>query len=527
MRYPVYSTRLCSCCKIRDARGRIFGQDERSFSSTRQINTLSPLQLYDKRCEEGTLRSDDHQRSIINRTITRLHNELKTHKFSQVRPPSIAEHQKSTTNRGFFSRLFGKPKEPEKVKEATKHLQGLYLHGDVGCGKTMLMDLFYETLPKHVTTKERIHFHAFMLNVHKRAHALKSSEGNSFDAIPFIAADIAARSSVLCFDEFQVTDIVDAMILRRLLSSLFEQGVVVFTTSNRAPNELYKGGIQRVSFLPCIALLEEKLDVLCLDSSTDYRKLDKSISNVYHTGKGAEALAHVDHWFDVLGDKHEPAHPAVQHIWGRPIQVPKASGSCAQFSFAEICGTPLSASDYLELSRQYKSFIITDIPQLTMNEKDLARRLITLIDSLYESRTKLIVTSAVPMAEIFSADSAKGNSQELDSTMRSMMDDLGLNMDTLKDSSIFTGDEEVRAFPDTEVVPFLYPVEIRLPSLPFETFADGNRSMGSPIVSHAKVKVGLPRATSNLNWMWRFLVLADGAPGLEKCPARLYPPITG
>lgn len=407
---------------------------------------ISPLQLYDQRCSNGSLRSDEHQRSIINKTITRLHNELRTHQFPEVKPPTLEEHQKSPS-RGFFSRLFSKSPVEEEIKEQPKHVQGLYLYGDVGCGKTMLMDLFYETLPSNVVRKERIHFHAFMLNVHKRAHALKSSQGNSFDAIPFIAADIAARSSVLCFDEFQVVDIVDAMILRRLLTSLFEQGVVVFTTSNRAPSELYMGGIQRVSFLPCIALLEEKLDVLCLDSSTDYRKMDKSISNVYHTGLGESATNHADHWFERLGDfTSDPPHPATQHIWGRPINVPQASGSCARFSFAEICGTPHSAADYLELSRQYKSFIITDIPQLTMSEKDLARRLITLIDSLYESQTKLVLTSAVPMAEIFSADSKPGNSQDLDSTMRSMMDDLGLNMDTLKDSSIFTGDEERFAF---------------------------------------------------------------------------------
>ena len=404
-------------------------------------NELTPLELYDQRCKEGTLRSDDHQRSIINRTITRLHNELKTHTFAEVKPPTLAEHQKKPS---FLSGWFGR-KEVESEQVPIERLKGLYLHGDVGCGKTMLMDLFYETLPAHVKDKERIHFHAFMLNVHKRAHALKASQGNSFDAIPFIAADIAARSSVLCFDEFQVTDIVDAMILRRLLASLFEQGVVVFTTSNRAPSELYKGGIQRVSFLPCIALLEERLDVLCLDSDTDYRKLDKTLSNVYHTGLGREATEHADSWFKRLGDPKDPPHPEQQHIWGRPIQVPAASGTCARFTFNQICGTPHSAADYLELSRQYKSFIITDIPQLTMNEKDLARRLITLIDALYESQTKLIVTSAVPMAEIFSSDNA-GQPQEVNSTMRSMMDDLGLSMDTLKDSSIFTGDEERFAF---------------------------------------------------------------------------------
>lgn len=458
-----------------------------TYATLVQHNDISPLELYDKRCTEGILRRDDHQRAIINRTITRLHDELKTHQFPQVSAPSLVDHQKSSA-RGLLSRLFGKKEaEAEVPQQLKKHLQGLYLHGDVGCGKTMLMDLFYETLPKHITAKERIHFHAFMLNVHKRAHALKASHGNSFDAIPFIAADIAAKSSVLCFDEFQVTDIVDAMILRRLLEALFVKGVVIFTTSNRAPSELYKGGIQRVSFLPCIALLEERLDVLCLDSETDYRKLDKSISNVYHTGLGKDAEAHASHWFDRLSDPNEPPHADVQHIWGRPIQVPKASGSCAQYTFSEICGTPHSAADYLELSRQYKSFIITDVPQMSMNEKDLARRLITLIDALYESRTKLIVTSAVPMAEIFSASTEKGSKQELDSTMRSMMDDLGLDMNTLLDSSIFTGDEEVCSALKISTIGSQtdLDLEIRLPSMSIEVVSDGNRSMGASTVTIA------------------------------------------
>lgn len=243
-----------------------------------------------------------------------------------------------------------------------------------------------------------------------------------------------------------------------------------------------------MSFLPCIALLEEKLDVVYLDSSTDYRKLDKSNSNVYHTGLDQAAEEHVRHWFERLGDAKDQPHPEVQHIWGRPIQVPLASGSCACFKFSEICGTPHSAADYLELSRQYKSFIITDIPQLTMNEKDLARRLITLIDSLYESQTKLIVTSAVPMAEIFAADSKAPASQDLDSTMRSMMDDLGLNMDTLKDSSIFTGDEgEVTSNPSPHSLTCSR--TICIPPLPVSLISDGHRGVGAAPVKAQEVAV--------------------------------------
>lgn len=225
--------------------------------------------------------------------------------------------------------------------------------------------------------------------------------------------------------------------------------MVIFTTSNRATKDLYLNGIQRISFLPCIELLNTKLDVVCLDSQVDYRKQDKLLSDVYYTGKGPEAEAHAEAWFEKLGDfKDDPPHPTVQRIWGRPIKVPLASGGAARFTFNDICGQPLSAADYLELARQYKAFIITDIPRLSMNEKDLARRLITLIDSLYENETKLVVTSDVPMAEIFSPEGGKKVDPDvpLDGAMRSMMDDLGLSMDTLMDSSIFTGDEERFAF---------------------------------------------------------------------------------
>ena len=434
-----------------------------------QSRDISPLELYDARCRQGKLRNDELQRSIINRTITRLHNELREHTFPAIEPPKIEANVKSGValvgvekvwaerhdvdakekTGGFFARLFGggrAAKEAEDEKEKIPRLKGMYLYGDVGCGKTMLMDLFFETLPAKVVQKQRIHFHAFMLNVHKKAHQLKAQHGNSFDAIPFIAADIGARSQVLCFDEFQVTDIVDAMILRQLLQRLIDYGVVIFTTSNRKPDDLYRGGIQRVSFLPCIALLDQELDVVCLDSATDYRKLDTNPSDVYYTGVGPDAVKHADGWFERLGNfKDDPPHETHQEIWGRAIRVPSASGGCARFSFNEICGQPLSASDYLRLAQAYKSFIITDVPQLTMNEKDMARRLITLIDSLYESGTTLVCTSAVPMREVFSSEAPK-NVADLDSSMRSIMDDLGLDMTTFKDSNIFTGEEERFAF---------------------------------------------------------------------------------
>ncbi|KAI9845471.1 MAG: hypothetical protein M1838_001712 [Thelocarpon superellum] len=326
----------------------------------------------------------------------------------------------------------------------------------------MLMDMFYDTLPENIASKTRIHFHNFMQDVHKRLHAMKVAHGIDFDAIPFVAADIAQQGNVLCFDEFQCTDVVDAMILRRLLQSLMSHGVVVVTTSNRHPDDLYKNGIQRESFLPCIALLKTRLHVINLASPTDYRKLPRPPSGVYHSPLDRAAAAHAEKWFAFLGDpEHDPPHAATHRIWGREIQVPKASGSAAMFTFDDLMGRPTGAADYLELMRSYESFIVTSVPAMSFRERDLARRFITFIDAVYESRAKLVLTTAVPLAQLFMSreDMHKAiqhanktgaikedEHADVDDTMRLLMDDLSMNMDTLKQSSIFTGDEERFAF---------------------------------------------------------------------------------
>jgi predicted ATPase len=265
--------------------------------------------------------------------------------------------------------------------------KGIYMYGDVGSGKTMMMDLFFDTLPPNITRKTRIHFHAFMQSVHKDLHKMKMQHGNDIDAIPFVAAGIAERSSVLCFDEFQCTDVADAMILRRLMESLMAHGTVIVTTSNRHPDDLYKNGIQRESFIPCINLLKKRLTVLNLDSETDYRKIPRPPSGVYHHPLDASAQTHVERWFRFLGDfENDPPHRATHQVWGREIEVPRASGKCAWFSFDEIIGRATGAADYLELTRNYEAFIVTDVPGMNYRSRDLARRFITFIDAIYESR---------------------------------------------------------------------------------------------------------------------------------------------
>ncbi|KAI3528529.1 AFG1-like ATPase [Colletotrichum filicis] len=417
-----------------------------------------PIQEYDRRVDNGILRNDEHQRG----NLQHLHDELVNYHAPEVKQPTLESIKPA---KSMFGSWFGGGKAAEAAIGAipSNLPRGLYLFGDVGSGKTMLMDLFYDTLPSSVKTKTRIHFHNFMQDVHKRLHKMKMQHGNDVDAVPFVAAQIAAQGNVLCFDEFQCTDVADAMILRRLLEALMSHGVVLVTTSNRHPDELYKNGIQRESFIPAIKLLKSRLHVINLDSPTDYRKIPRPPSGVYHTPLDAHATSHAEKWFRFLGDPENPEpHPEVQNVWGREIHVPRVSGRCAWFTFDELIGKATSAADYLELVRNYDAFVITDCPGMTYRQRDLARRFITFIDAVYESHAKLVLTTEKPLTELFVSRAELEESLEKQgkkdeagqqqsggdtAAATHLLEDLDHNIDSIKGmSGLFSGDEEAFAF---------------------------------------------------------------------------------
>ncbi len=275
--------------------------------------------------------------------------------------------------------------------------QGLYIFGRVGRGKSMLMDIFHDTVD--IEHKRRVHFHEFMLEVHGALHEIRKRGGEQ-DPLGIVAADIAADTWLLCFDEFQVDNIADAMILGRLFQGLFDAGVVVVSTSNTAPTDLYKGKLQRDRFLPFIDLLCEKLDVLELDGAFDYRRESLRAMRLYHAPLGPEADTALDHAFEQLTAGAHPAPDEIS-IQGRTVAVPLSARGVARFSFADLCDNPLGAADYLAIAKKFNTLILSGIPYLKPSRRNEARRFILLMDSLYEHNVNLVCSAEVAPDEIY------------------------------------------------------------------------------------------------------------------------------
>ena len=276
--------------------------------------------------------------------------------------------------------------------------RGLYLVGAVGRGKSMLMDLFFAAA--EVRRKRRLHFHRFMQDAHAAIHAIKQADPGVDDPIPPLADQLAARAALLCFDEFQVNDIADAMILGRLFAALFARGVVVVATSNTAPDDLFRGKPGRDAFLPFIAVLKQHLDVLHLDAARDYRRERLRGMRSWHVPADAMARAALDSVFATLTEG-APAAPLPLHIAGRRVTIPTAAAGVARAEFADLCEHPLGAGDYLALAAACHTLILDDIPRLSPDNYDAARRFITLIDTLYDERKRLYASAAAAPDQLY------------------------------------------------------------------------------------------------------------------------------
>ncbi len=339
------------------------------------------LERYRALIEAGELRADPEQHAAAIR-LARLQDELES---------TEPEHSK-----GLFGRLFRRKNDPPR---------GIYLWGGVGRGKSMLMDLFHESLA--ISAKRRVHFHSFMLEVHALLRDERRKEAG--DPVPPVAATLARELRCLAFDEMVVNNSADAMIMSRLFTQLIvEQGVTVVTTSNRAPSELYKDGLNREHFLPFIALIERKLDVVALNGPVDYRLERLGGIDMWHTPLGEAATAQVREAFFRLTDypPEDSAHVPSAELdlgGGRILHVPKSLKGVAVFSFKRLCAEARGASDYLAVARAYHTVIIVGIPEMGPENRNEAARFVTLIDALYENKVKLLATAAADPDHLYVA----------------------------------------------------------------------------------------------------------------------------
>jgi len=340
-------------------------------------------QRYDHLVETGAVERDPAQERVV-AALDRLTDEISAKRLAQ----------KSSA----LGWLFARSKQPRET------VKGLYIHGGVGRGKTMLMDMFFELLPAR--RKRRVHFNDFMADVQdriqKHRQARKQGTVKEDDPIPPVARALAEQAWVLCFDEFSVTDIADAMILSRLFSALFSNGVVLVATSNVAPQDLYRDGLNRQLFVPFIGLLERNAEVLTLDADKDYRQEKLNRLPVYVTPADAAADRALDEAWRAM-TQGKPTAEATLTLKGRQLVVPRAAGDAARFSFADLCEKPLGARDYLAIAGRFSTIFIDHVPVLGEGKRNEAKRFILLIDTLYDHRMRLVVSAAAPPEGLYIA----------------------------------------------------------------------------------------------------------------------------
>lgn len=335
---------------------------------------MTPLERYQADLELPGFVHDRAQERAIGH-LQRIHDEL----------VARAQRERGGLLRRVVGRLRPAPVEP---------VRGAYFWGGVGRGKTYLMDLFFETLP--FEQKLRAHFHRFMQRVHRELKALAGQK----NPLELVADRLAAETRVICFDEFFVTDITDAMILGTLFEQLFARGVTLVATSNIVPDELYKDGLQRARFLPAIALIKQHTEVVNVDGGVDYRLRTLEQAELYHWPLDAAAEESLRRSFEALAP--EPGRADVElEVEGRPLRARRIADDVVWFDFRELCDGPRSQNDYIELARDYHAVLVGQVPQLGADKDDQARRFINLVDEFYDRGVKLVLAAAVPLEQLY------------------------------------------------------------------------------------------------------------------------------
>ncbi len=341
----------------------------------------SPLSRYQRLIQQSILQEDAGQAALV----SRLQDV-----FRNIHSEGFFDKEQGG---GLLASLFNRSQPVGERERTNGKPNSLYIWGGVGRGKSMLMDMFFDAI--HHSKKRRVHFHAFMQEVHHSIRTLKDISSDD-DSLTMTAANIAAETDILCFDEFQVHDIADAMILSRLFTALFDAGMIIIFTSNRPPSELYIGGLQRERFMPFVNLLNERCDVIEIISDTDYRKTRmRALSTRYFSPLGDDATRFINNIFTELSADGTP-HPQTIPVKGRKLHLTHTCREMVMLTFDEICAKPLGSADYLELATVFHTFLMHDIPILTPEKRNEAKRFVTFIDVLYEHKARFICSAAAP-----------------------------------------------------------------------------------------------------------------------------------